>query len=284
MKSNDPRRFLIEAMIGAMHADGVVDARETGLLQKHIAQHPLLHGLAPNAVTMMIDMASEAIRFAGGSLERVNSIARGLPTRVHRLVAFAMACEICAIDEVVVDSERVFIEKLRIALRVSPLETDAITMAIEHNQLADYLDDRMQRIATLIPVACELFTIRALTKAQLHDAHRFELRDFFCSLADLYAPPDQIDGELYRCFRQPRNSNFQTAAQIAGVAAHLPDPVDRYWMVVYVMAAEPPSALARWKVIPFIGLLQQGFRIVDGDMERAAADAALFPSTTRRPA
>ncbi len=283
MRPNDARRFLIEAMIGAMHADGVVEPREMQLLHQHIASHPMLRGLTPSAVTMMIEMASEAIRYATNARLRIPSIARGLPMRIHRLAAFAMACEICAVDGLVVDSERIFIEELRIALRVSTLETENITQAIEQNSLLAYLSDRLLRIRSLIPLACELFTIRALTKNQLNDNHRFALRDFFLSLPDIAATADELDGELYQSFRRPRNSTHPTASQIAMVASHLPDPVDRYWMVVYGMAAEPTSTLERWKVIPFIGLLQIGFQIVDADMDRAAADAALFPASLRRP-
>ena len=284
MRPNDARRFLVEVMLGAMHADGVIDAREQQLLNKHISNHPMLRGLAPAAVAMMIEMATEAIRYAGHARDRIPAIARSLPSRIHRLVAFAMACEICAVDDVVVDSERVFIEELRIALRVSALETENITQAIEYNKLSIYLSDRVSRIRSLVPLACELFTIRALTKNQLNDTHRFALRDFFLSVTDVAASSDELDGELYQCFRRPRNSNFPTAAQIEAVAVQIPDPVDRYWMVVYVMAAEPPAVIGRWKVIPFIGLLQSGFQIVEGDMDRAAADAALFPTGLRRPA
>jgi hypothetical protein len=63
----------------------------------------------------------------------------------------------------------------------------------------------------------------------------------------------------------------------------LPDPVDRYWMVVYALCAEPLADLARWRVIPFIALVQRAFAIADADMELAAADAATFPPTLPRP-
>ena len=34
LKPNDPRRFLIEAMICSMHADGSVDPREIAVLER----------------------------------------------------------------------------------------------------------------------------------------------------------------------------------------------------------------------------------------------------------
>ena len=39
LKPGDPRRFLIEVMIGAMHADGVVDSREMETLRRLLRDH-----------------------------------------------------------------------------------------------------------------------------------------------------------------------------------------------------------------------------------------------------
>ena len=64
----------------------------------------------------------------------------------------------------------------------------------------------------------------------------------------------------------------------------LPDVVDRWWMVVYALAAEPTSVVSNWRVIPFVGLLQHAFGLADSDLDLAAADAATFPASIPRPA
>jgi hypothetical protein len=284
MKSNDPRRFFIEAMIGAMRADGDTSAAEVALLKEHVSNHALLRGLPADTIGVMVEMASQAIHFAGGSRNRVAAIGRGLCFRTHRLVAFALACEICAIDSVVVDAERDFIEQLRVALRVSTLETDAILDAIEHNCLQPFLTDRISRIWALRPLVSELFTIRAVTKHRLVDEHRFAIRNFFCSVTDLQGPNDDIDTELYRCFRKPRDAGNPVPAQLASVADQLPNLVDRYWLAVYALAAEPPAQVDHWKLVPFAGLLQNVFQLVDRDMMLAAQDALGFPANLPRPA
>ena len=43
LRPNDPRRFLVEAMVGAMTADGHADPRELQMMQKIIAEHELFH-------------------------------------------------------------------------------------------------------------------------------------------------------------------------------------------------------------------------------------------------
>jgi hypothetical protein len=282
IRSNDPRRYFMEAMIGAVRADGVASREELAELQRHIGNHALLSGLAPQTVNTMLQMASESIDFAGGSLARVPAIARGLSFRVHRMVAFALACEICTIDSIVVDAERRFIEDLRVALRVSALETEAITFAIERGRTAQFLLDRIARIQSLMPVACELFSIRALTKMQMHDDQRFAIRDYFRSIIDLSSAEEEIDGHLYQCFRKPRNSTNPVPDQLTAVAQLLPDPVDRYWMTVYALAAEPVAQQANWRTNPFTGLLQNAFQLAEQDMLFATQDAQTFPAQLPR--
>ena len=72
-------------------------------------------------------------------------------------------------------------------------------------------------------------------------------------------------------------------AELAHVAQTLPDPVDRYWIVVYTLVAEQPQLVPSWRVIPFMGVMQAAFQITDTDMELAAVDALTFPATLARP-
>ena len=72
-------------------------------------------------------------------------------------------------------------------------------------------------------------------------------------------------------------------SELAQVAQSLPDPVDRYWMVVYTLVAEIPATVPSWRVIPFLGVMQAAFQITDTDMELAAVDALTFPAAMPRP-
>ena len=285
LRPNDPRRFLVEAMIGAMNADGAVDAREMAVLDKHVAEHDLFAGVAPNAARTLIDLATDAIRFAGSAAARVPAIAKGLPSRIHRIAAYAMACEIVKADLEVTHAELGFLETLRQAVKVSGGEAQEIFQALHEGRLSAHLDDRVLRIRSLVPVAVEIFTLRAHALGKVGDDHRFAVRDFFLSIADLVLPGDDVEGELYRAFRKPRAPGFNVLHELQALAPTLPDMVDRWWMVVYTLAAEPPAALAssNWRVFPFVGLLQHAFGLGDQDMDLAAIDAQIFPNTIPRP-
>lgn len=283
LRPNDPRRFLIEAMIGSMNADGVVDPREMEVLERHIHHHDLFRGLAPNAARTLIELSNDAIKFAGRALNRTPAIAKGLPARIHRLAAYGMAAEVAVADTVVHAGEIEFLEALRLALRIAPMESEQIVAAARSGHVAYFLDDRYLRIKGLIPIACEVFALRAFAKAMATDDQRFRIRDFFAVMPDLQLSKDELDAELYRAFRRPRAPDAQVFSELARVASSLPDPVDRYWIVVYTLVAEMPAAVPSWHVIPFVGVMQAAFQITDTDMELAAIDALTFPAAMPRP-
>jgi uncharacterized tellurite resistance protein B-like protein len=283
LRPNDARRFLIEAMLGAMNADGAVDARETAVLERQISQHPLFQGLGAKAARTLIDLSNDAIRFAGGAFGRAPAIAKGLPARIHRLAAFGMASEIAMADQRLEEGELTFLEALRIALRIAPLEAEQLVAAAQAGRLAAYLDDRYLRIKNLIPIASEVFALRALARGMATDAHRFKVRDFFAAIPDLVLSRDELDAELYRAFRRPRAPGAQVFGELSRVASGLPDPVDRYWMVVYTLVAELPATVPSWRVIPFMGVMQAAFQVTDTDMELAVIDALSFPAALPRP-
>jgi hypothetical protein len=283
LRPNDPRRFLIEAMVGAMTADGVVSPAEQAAMERTIAQHPLFAGLGAAASRTLIDLSMDAIQFAGGSLARVQAIAKGLPARIHRIAAYGMAAEIAVADDGLDDGELSFLEGLRLALRISPLEAESIVQAAQAGQLEAFIADRYIRVKSMITVAAEVFALRALARGMANDAHRFEVRDFFAAIPDLALTRDELDSELYRAFRRPRAANAEVFSELARVGKSLPDPVDRYWMVVYALVAEMPATVPSWRVIPFVGVMQAAFQIVDTDMELAVVDALTFPAAMPRP-
>ena len=283
LRPNDPRRFLIEAMIGAMHADGIADPREQAAVQQQIEHHPMFAGLGANAARTLIDLSNDAIKFAGSAVSRAPAIAKGLPARIHRLAAYGMAAEVAVADEQLVEGELAFLEALRIALRISPYEAEHVVAAARGGHLPAYLDDRYLRIKSITPVAAEVFALRALARAQATDDHRHKVRDFFAAIPDLALASDEIETELYRAFRRPRAPDAQVYGELSRVAKSLPDPVDRYWIVVYTLVAEQPATVPSWRVIPFMGVMQAAFQITDTDMELAVVDALTFPAAMPRP-
>jgi hypothetical protein len=81
----------------------------------------------------------------------------------------------------------------------------------------------------------------------------------------------------------PRVLGAQVPGELVCIARALPDPVDRYWTMVYTRVAELPATVPGWRVIPFTGVMHAAFQIVDADMELAVIDAPTFPAGLPRP-
>lgn len=266
-----------------MTSDGVSDPREAAAIQRQVASHPLFAGLGETAARTLIDLSTDAIRFAGSCVARTPAIAKGLPARIHRLAAYGMASEVAVADQHLAPGELQFLEALRIALRIAPGEAEQIIAAARAGQLAPHLEDRYLHLKSLVPIVAEVFALRALVRGNANDDTRFAVRDFFVQLPDLALSQDDLDTELYRAFRRPRAPGTQIYDELARLAHSVPDPVDRYWIVVYALVAEEPAAAASWRVIPFAGVLQAAFQIGDTDMELAAVDALTFSPGLARP-
>jgi len=285
LRTSDARRFLVEAMVCAMNADGVVKASELAVLRQHLAGHPLFLGVPATVADMMITMATDALACAGGPHGRVKAIAAGLPSRIHRLTAYAMACEVARSDDDVASTEVAFLEHLRQHLRLSTAEGLDIMRALE-GRLGDYLEARIAWIRGLVPAAAELFAIRAHTRKTLDDAHLAHVRDFFQALPDLTGDADEIDGQLRAAFRKPQPDAIEVHDELRALAATVTDAVDRWWLVVYVLADEPGGG-GGWRRGLFGCLVQNAFGLGEHDMDLAAAEAQLVaraPSRLSSPA
>jgi len=71
LRPADPRRYLIEAIVGAMQADGVVHKEELAVLEQNLQEHEMFSGLAPDVTRILVEIANESIALAGGPIHTI---------------------------------------------------------------------------------------------------------------------------------------------------------------------------------------------------------------------
>lgn len=278
----DTLAFFVKAMIGAVAADDLATPSERIVVEDHLVGHPLVPGLVAEEVALLVQRAADALSRIP-SEQRLAAIARGLPGRLRRYIAYGLTAEISCRTSAPPDADA-RLENLRVALRMSPHEGALLTEAAIAGRLVADLDDRLLRLRGMVPTCARVFALRAQSHETLTDDHRFAVRDMFLAIPDLVRPRDELDVELYQAFRRPRDPMTSVHAELREIGQALPDPVDRYWIVVYVLAADPPDRAGSWRLNPFVGMLQACFHIGDADMDLAAADASAFPPSFPRPA
>lgn len=282
LRTNDPRRFLVEAMLGAMAADGDVDERELAVMHRHLDEHEMFSGLSERNQAVLLQLARDALKFAGNASARIPAIATGLPGRLHRVTAVAMSCEIVVADDVIDDAERAYLEALRLALRIAPHEFDEIFAAAREHRGARDLDSRVARIRELVPSVVELFALRSLTLLELTPDHRAHARRLIAALPDMALREDELEGLIAQAYGR-MHVDLDLDAALMKVAQKVQDRADRYWIVVYLMCAEPAGRAAYWRTNQFLTWLQRVFGLNDGYLDLAASDVAGFASHLPRP-
>lgn len=281
LRPNDPRRFLVEAMLGAMTADGKVHEGELASIKRHLEEHDFFAQLTERHHEVLLGIARDALSFAKDSVARIPAIAKGLPSRLHKITALSMACEVVVADTLIADTEVRYLKLLRRALRLSSPEFEEMFAAAKEHRCAADLEARAAQLRALVPTIVELFALRSLAIPCLTPEHRTQILELVSAIPDLQLRDRQLMTLLDRAYSRMHFS-LDIAAEVGKVAALMPSLSDRYWAVVYLMCADIEGA-AHWRMNPFLSLVQRTFGIDPPDLDLAPADAAAFGSLLPRP-
>ncbi len=280
LRTNDPRRFLVEAMLGAMGADGKIHEGELASMQRHLEEHEMFCGLSDGHHAVLVELARDSISFAHGPLARIPAIATGLPSRLHKLTALSMACEVVVADTFIDQSEVLYLQTLRGALRIAAEEFEEIFLAAREKRSARDLDARVAHLRELVPRIVELFALRSLARGTLTPAHREQIVELLAALPDIELRGRELATIIEKAYARMHFS-LDLEAETYKIASAMPSPVDRYWATVYLMCADTVSAV-NWRTNPFLTLIQRAFALGHVDLDLAAGDAARFASVLPR--
>ena len=277
VSAEDPRRFVVEAMLGAMEADGDVTEEEMATLEANLGGHSLFEGLSGEELSRLVDQAADAIRTGGGGRKRLSAIAAGLPSRNQRLAAYAMACEICVADKQLAESEIEYLDGLQKELAIEEGEAKELFEAARKHSGLMTLEERSSHVRELLPAFVQCMAMMAAADEEIHHEERIGMRAVLGNIPDMAvltaAELDEaIDVALERIAGKDVN------AELAGVASTITKPSDRYWTAVYVMIVALADGNTDWREVKFLENLKSTFELSENQMDVAMKTAAQFPA------
>lgn len=279
LKPNDPRRLLVEAMVAAMRADGTVDPRELQVLEDNISEHDLFDGLDHEAAKVLIEMANESIDLAGASVKRVDAIARGLPSRSHRLAAYAVACEICLADAQVAPAEQEYLDALRGALLLDDEEARRLEEAARGRLGMTMVEGMTREIAALVPRFVDCMCLMAAADGVVRPEERQAIRDVLRGIGDMATVGDeQLEALIEQSFA--RIGDGSVIPHIEAMPGEIRGSANRYWATVYVMVIALVEGWNSVRQVRVISAFKEAFGMTSDQMSRAMENARLF--TARR--
>jgi uncharacterized tellurite resistance protein B-like protein len=276
LKPSDPRRFLIEAMLGAMEADGSVSDVERRTLRRNLEEHDLFAGLASEHTELLINTATEALRLAGSPLRRVGAIARGLPARTFRLTAYAMAVEVCASDSELHPNELEYLHQLRRNLVLTEHEATEIFDRVRAHNGMTALEGATRRMRELAPRYIDAMMLTA-TAAGVGQTERVRLvRGVSYTLLDLQVlQTKEIDDIVTLSFQRYRGK--AVLEEFAALPATISHGSDRFWGAVYMVATALAAGNEEWREVGFFEIVKARFGLSDQHLDVAQQIARQLP-------
>jgi uncharacterized tellurite resistance protein B-like protein len=277
LRPKDPRRFLIEAMVGAIQADGVVAKEELEVLEANLQEHEMFAGLAPSITRVLVEMAGDSIAFAGGVLQRVPYMAKHLPSRSHRLAAYAVACEITLADgPIPAEPEQEYLDQLEFWFLLGEEESRAIFEAAKRRRGMAEVEERTRQMQGLMPFYVECMALMASADGSVSAAERQALSGVLRNIGDMaILSARELDDVIDTAFRRVEGRDGDR--EIVRIAGAMDTSSDRYWAAVYMMILAYADGFRDWRQVWLLGSAQEALRLSDDDMDRAWQSAKLFP-------
>lgn len=272
LRPDDARRFYVEAMVGAMHADGDIDGRELRALRRVIGDHALFASLPDSVADGLIELSSDALAFAGGADRRVPVIAGNLRWRIDRLAAFAMACEVCAVADALADRQARYLDTLGAALRLGEREQRALLAAAREGGAMAWLEAEVARVRGQLPAVAGLLLLRGWRGGPLATACVSDAVGYLVRVRD-FAPTGHARAAV-EAVRRTAVQWTSAAEVVPELLAELPFASDRYWTMVYLLGHSLIAGHGHWADDAVIVRLAGAFHYGDGDMQLACDDAA----------
>ena len=276
--AEDPRRYLIETMLAAIGADGEVTEQEVMQLDKTLEEHDLFRDISGSARTRLIDTATDAIREAGGGMNRLEAIAKGLPGRTQQLTAYAMASDICVADGEVPDSEIRFLDGLQAALHLDDDTAKDIFEASRTSAGLKTVEEKTTAMREMMPHFVDCMALMAAADDEIHDDELISVRAVLASIPDMAVlTSDELNDAIVDAFNRVKDKDLGIAIKEA--AEVISQQADRYWTTVYMMIICLADGKADWREVAFLSTTRDAFELDDELMDHAMVAASHFPAT-----
>ena len=277
VSSEDPRRFVVESMLGAMEADGDVTDDEMATFEGSLANHPLFEGLSSDELGRLTEMAADAIRVAGGGKARLPAIANGLPSRSQRLAAYAMAAEICVSDRELAEAEIEYLDGMMSAFQLDEAEAKELFEAARKHSGLLTIEEKSDKVRTLLPAFVRCMALMAAADDEIHHEERIGMRAVLRNIPDMSVLTSaEIDEAIQVAIE--RVSGKDNKVELQEIANEIPNVSDRYWVAVYTMIIALADGTQDWREVEFLANLKRIFALNDNQMDVAMKTASLFPA------
>jgi tellurite resistance protein len=140
---------LIEAMMLAASADGVVEPRELQILIARVIERPEFEGTSAEALNAMVEGAVRSLAAAKNLDDVLSSLRDRLPEHRNRLLAFGLSASIAFADRKATREELGLLKTIQSALGISEAEVQRVVEVVQRSEsLTEVLGEPPEMLLT----------------------------------------------------------------------------------------------------------------------------------------
>jgi uncharacterized membrane protein YebE (DUF533 family) len=277
LAKDDPRTYLVEAMVAAIDADGDVSDAELKKLHEKLDTMEIFKVLSQDSKDRLVDQAAESIEAAGGGRARVAEIAKGLPSRAERVMAYTLAAELCVADNEVQEREIPYLESLQDALGLPEEEAREIFEAVRTKSSVSTIEERVSKMHALMPRFIDSMVLLTLADGKVDDREVDGIATVLEHIADARSfSENSLHDEVAAAFT--RLSGRPTNEAIDEIAKAIQAPQDRFWTMTYMMIVAATDGAKDWQELGLLAQFQKAFGLDSKAMDGAMKIALQFPN------
>ncbi len=277
LSADDARVFLVEAMVGAIDADGEVTDSELEALHGKLDTHEVFVALSADAKERLLDQAADAIENAGGGRNRCAAIAKGLPSRVERELAYSLACEMSVSDNDLAEKEIAYLEALQGALELPDESAKELFESIRSKSAVLTIEERMEKTKRLVPRFIDAMCLLTLADGKVDDSEVDGIEAVLKHIADMRTLSEEsLHDEVVASFNRLEGKDADTV--LADISKVIQTTQDRFWTVTYMMIVAVSDGTKDWQELGLLAKFQKAFGLDSKAMDSAMKIAAQFPN------
>ena len=267
LSADDARVFLVEAMVGAIDADGEVTDSELEALHGKLDTHEVFVALSADAKERLLDQAADAIENAGGGRNRCAAIAKGLPSRVERELAYSLACEMSVSDNDLAEG----------ALELPDESAKELFESIRSKSAVLTIEERMEKTKRLVPRFIDAMCLLTLADGKVDDSEVDGIEAVLKHIADMRTLSEEsLHDEVVASFNRLEGKDADTV--LADISKVIQTTQDRFWTVTYMMIVAVSDGTKDWQELGLLAKFQKAFGLDSKAMDSAMKIAAQFPN------
>src|SRR5262249_37652212 len=146
-----------------------------------------------------------------------------IPSRGHRLTAYAMACEVCVSDQVLAEQEIIYLDALQKALGIGDEEAREVFEAARQKSGLKTVEEKATAMREMMPRFVDCMALMAAADGEVHEDELVGVRSVLRNIPDMAVlTREELDKAIESSFQRIKGKDV--ADELVQIAKTISEP------------------------------------------------------------